>query len=114
MRNEWALYNQAQQTLIEATSKLDIVKAKEPERTQMREKVKFLDSLDPVHVLYKQYIDKLSSLTTLERAISDAEKSVETATQHESNCIEAHEALESQAETIQAKRTTLALLQQQS
>lgn len=114
LRNEWALYNQAQQSLIEATSKLDIVKAKEPERTQLREKVKFLDSLVPVHVLYKQYIDKQSTLTTLERALSDAEKSVDTATQHESNCIEAHEALESQAETIQDKRTTLAQLQQQS
>lgn len=114
LRNEWALYNQAQQSLIEATSKLDIVKAKEPERTQLREKVKFLDSLVPVHVLYKQYIDKQSTLTTLERALSDAEKSVDTATQHESKCIEAHEALESQAETIQAKRTTLAQLQQQS
>ncbi|WP_455239818.1 AAA family ATPase [Veillonella sp.] len=114
LRNEWALYNQAQQSLIEATSKLDLVKAKEPERTQLREKVKFLDSLVPVHVLYKQNIDKQSSLTTLERALSDAEKSVDTATQHESNCIEAHEALESQAEMIQAKRTTLAQLQQQS
>lgn len=114
LRNEWALYNQAQQSLIEATSKLDVVKAKEPERTQLREKVKFLNSLSPVHALYKQYIDKQSTLTTLERALSDAEKSVDTATQHESNCIEAHEALESQAETIQAKRTTLAQLQQQS
>lgn len=114
LRNEWALYNQAQQSLIEATSKLDIVKAKEPERAQLREKVQFLNSLSPVHALYKQYIDKQSSLTTLERALSDAEKSVDTATQHESNCIEAHEALESQAETIQAKRTTLAQLQQQS
>ena len=114
LRNEWALYNQAQQSLIEATSKLDIVKAKEPERTQLREKVKFLNSLSPVHALYKQYIDKQSALTTLERALCDAEKSVDTATQHESNCIEAHEALESQAETIQAKRTTLAQLQQQS
>ena len=114
LRNEWALYNQAQQSLIEAMSKLDIVKAKEPERTQLREKVQFLNTLSPVHVLYKQNIDKQSSLTTLERALSDAEKSVETATQHESNCIEAHEALESQAETIQAKRTTLAQLQQQS
>lgn len=114
LRNEWALYNQAQQSLIEATSKLDIVKAKEPERTQLREKVQFLNSLSPVHALYKQYIDKQSTLTTLERALSDAEKSVETATQHESKCIEAHEALESQAETIQAKRTTLAQLQQQS
>ena len=114
LRNEWALYNQAQQSLIEATSKLDIVKAKEPERTQLREKVKFLDSLVSVHALYKQCIDKQSTLTTLERAFCDAEKSVDTATQHESNCIEAHEALESQAETIQAKRTTLAQLQQQS
>lgn len=114
LRNEWALYNQAQQSLIEATSKLDIVKAKEPERTHLREKVQFLNTLSPVHVLYKQYIDKQSSLTTLERALSDAEKSVDTATQHESNCIEAYEALESQAETIQAKRTTLAQLQQQS
>ena len=114
LRNEWALYNQAQQSLIEAMSKLDIVKAKEPERTQLREKVQFLNSLSPVHALYKQYIDKQSTLTTLERALCDAEKSVDTATQHESNCIEAHEALESQAETIQAKRTTLAQLQQQS
>lgn len=114
LRNEWALYNQAQQSLIEATSRLDIVKAKEPERTQLREKVKFLDSLGPVHALYKQNIDKQSTLTTLEQALCDAEKSVDTATQHESNCIEAHEALESQAETIQAKRTTLAQLQQQS
>ena len=114
LRNEWALYNQAQQSLIEAMSKLDIVKAKEPERAQLREKVQFLNSLSPVHALYKQYIDKQSSLTTLERALSDAEKSVDTATQYESNCIEAHEALESQAETIQAKRTTLAQLQQQS
>lgn len=114
LRNEWALYNQAQQSLIEATSRLDIVKAKEPERTQLREKVKFLDSLVPVHALYKQNIDKQSTLTTLEQALCDAEKSVDTATQHESNCIEAHEALESQAETIQAKRTTLAQLQQQS
>lgn len=114
LRNEWALYNQAQQSLIEATSKLDIVKAKEPERTQLREKVQFINSLSPVHALYKQYIDKQSTLTTLERALSDTEKSVDTATQHESNCIETHEALESQAETIQAKRTTLAQLQQQS
>ena len=114
LRNEWALYNQAQQSLIEATSRLDIVKAKEPERTQLREKVKFLDSLVPVHALYKQNIDKQSTLTTLEQALCDAEKSVDTATQHESNCIEAHEALESQAETIQAKRTNLAQLQQQS
>ena len=114
LRNEWALYNQAQQSLIEATSRLDIVKAKEPERTQLREKVKFLDSLVPVHALYKQNIDKQSTLTTLEQALCDAEKSVDTATQYESNCIEAHEALESQAETIQAKRTTLAQLQQQS
>lgn len=114
LRNEWALYNQAQQSLIEATSKLDIVKAKEPERAQLREKVQFLNSLSPVHALYKQYIDKQSTLITLERALCDAEKSVDTATQHESNCIEAHEALETQAEMIQAKRTTLAQLQQQS
>lgn len=114
LRNEWALYNQAQQSLIEATSKLDIVKAKEPERTQLREKVQFLNSLSPVHALYKQYIDKQSSLTTLERSLSDAEKSVDTATQHETNCIEVYEALASQAETIQSKRTTLAQLQQQS
>ena len=64
--------------------------------------------------MYQQYIDKQSSLTTLERSLSDAEKSVDTATQHETNCIEVHEALESQAKTIQSKRTTLAQLQQQS
>lgn len=114
LRKEWALYNQAQQSLAQATSQLDLVKAKEPERTQLSEKVQFLNSLSPVHALYQQYIDKQSSLTTLERALSDAEKSVDTATQHETNCIEVHEALASQAETIQSKRTTLAQLQQQS
>ena len=114
LRKEWALYNQAQQSLAQARSQLDLVKAKEPEHTQLSEKVQFLNSLSPVHSLYQQYIDKQSSLTTLERALSDAEKSVDTATQHETNCIEVHEALESQAETIQAKRTTLAQLQQQS
>ena len=65
---------QAQQSLAQATSQLDLVKAKEPERTQLREKVQFLNSLSPVHALYQQYIDKQSSLTTLERALSDAEK----------------------------------------
>lgn len=114
LRKEWALYNQAQQSLAQATSQLDLVKAKEPERTQLSEKVQFLNSLSPVHALYQQYIDKQSSLTTLEGALSDAEKSVDIATQHETNCIEVHEALESQAETIQSKRTTLAQLQQQS
>ena len=114
LRKEWALYNQAQQSLAQATSQLDLVKAKEPERTQLSEKVQFLNSLSPVHALYQQYIDKRSSLTTLERALSDAEKSVDTATQHETNCIEVYEALASQAETIQSKRTTLAQLQQQS
>ena len=114
LRKEWALYNQAQQSLAQARSQLDLVKVKEPERTQLSEKVQFLNSLSPVHALYQQYIDKQSSLTTLERALSDAEKSVDTATQHETNCIEVYEALESQAEMIQSKRTTLAQLQQQS
>ena len=41
-------------------------------------------------------------------------KSVEAATQHESKCTEAYEVLASHAETIQAKRTTLAQLQQQA
>ena len=50
------------------------MKAKEPERTQLREKVQFLNSLSPVHALYQQYIDKQSSLTTLKQALSDAEK----------------------------------------
>ena len=64
--------------------------------------------------LYQQYIDKHSSLATLAQALTESDKSVHTAIQHESNCIEAYEALESQAETIQSKRTTLAQLQQQS
>ena len=51
LRNEWALYNQAQQSLVQATSQLDLVKAKEPERTQLREKVQFLNSLSPVHAI---------------------------------------------------------------
>lgn len=42
------------------------------------------------------------------------QKSVEAATQYESKCTEAYEVLASHAETIQAKRTTLAQLQQQS
>ena len=39
---------------------------------------------------------------------------MESASQHESKCTAAHEALVSQAETMQTKRTTLAQLQQQS
>ncbi len=41
-------------------------------------------------------------------------KSVEIASQQESKCTEAHEVLASQAEIMQAKRTTLAQLRQQS
>ena len=41
-------------------------------------------------------------------------KSVDAATQHESKCTEDYEVLASHAETIQAKRTTLAQLRQQS
>ncbi len=41
-------------------------------------------------------------------ALSDAKKGVDVATQHESKCTEAYGMLESQAETMQAKRTTLA------
>ena len=114
LRNEWALYNQAQQSLARATSQLDLVKAKEPERTQLREKVQFLTSLTPSYELYKQFSDKQAVLKTLETALSDAEKSVEVAIQHEAKCIEVYGTLESQAETMQAKRTTLAQLQQQS
>ena len=50
----------------------------------------------------------------METALSDAKKGVEIASQQESKCTEAHEVLVSQAETIQAKRTTLAQLRQQS
>ncbi len=50
----------------------------------------------------------------METALSDAKKGVEIASQQESKCTEVHEILVSQAETIQAKRTTLAQLQQQS
>ena len=114
LRNEWALYNQAQQSLAEATSKLDLVKAREAERASLREKVQFLTSLMPSFELYKQVSDKQSVLKTLETTLSDAKKGVESASQHESKCTEAHEALAAQAETIQAKRTTLAQLQQQS
>lgn len=114
LRNEWALYNQAQQSLARATSQLDLVKAKEPERTQLREKVQFLTSLTPSYELYKQFSDKQAVLKTLETALSDAKKGVESASQHESKCTEDHDVLASQAETIQVKRTTLAQLQQQS
>ncbi|WP_314642748.1 SMC family ATPase [uncultured Veillonella sp.] len=114
LRKEWALYNQAQQSLDEATSKLDLVKAREGERSSLQEKVQFLSSLTPSYELYKEFSDKQAVLKTLEKALSDAKKGVEIASQHESKCTEAHEVLVSQAETIQAKRTTLAQLRQQS
>ena len=114
LRNEWALYNQAQQSLAEATSKLDLVKAREAERASLHEKVQFLTGLTPSYELYKQLADKQAVLKTLKTALSDAKKSVEAATQHESKCTEAYEVLASHAETIQAKRTTLAQLRQQS
>ena len=114
LRKEWAVYNQAQQSLTEASSKLDLVKAREGERSSLREKVQFLTSLTPTYELYKQFSDKQSVLKTLETALSDAKKGVEIASQQESKCTETHEVLASQAETIQANRTTLAQLRQQS
>jgi len=114
LRNEWALYNQAQHSLIEATNKLDLVKVRESERGQLSEKVQFLASLTPSYELYKQFSDKQRVLKTLETALSDAKKGVEIASQQESKCTEAHEVLASQAETIQVKRSTLAQLRQQS
>ena len=114
LRNEWALYNQVQQSLIEATNKLDLVKEREKERSSLNEKVQFLTGLTPSYELYKQLGDKQAVLKTLKTALSDAKKSVEAAIQHESKCTEVYETLESQAETMQAKRTTLAQLQQQA
>ena len=114
LRNQWSLYNQAQQSLVEATSKFDLVKTRETERVNLSEKVKFLNSLAPTHELYKQYIEKQAVLKTLEQALSDAEERVKLATQHEAKCLEAYSGLEGQAESIQAKRTTLAQFQQQA
>ena len=114
LRNEWALYNQVQQSLIEATNKLDLVKEREEARSSLHEKVQFLTGLTPSYELYKQLGDKQAVLKTLKTALSDAKKSVEAAAQHESKCTEAYEVLASHAETIQAKRTTLAQLRQQS
>lgn len=114
LRKEWAVYNQAQQSLTEATSTLDLVKAREGDRSSLHEKVQFLTSLTPSYELYKQFSDKQYVLKTLETALSDAKKGVKTAAQQESKCTEAHEVLASQADTIQAKRTTLAQLKQQS
>ena len=114
LRNQWSLYNQAQQSLTEATSKFDIVKARETERVNLSEKVQFLNSLAPTHELYKQYIEKQAVLKTLEEALSDAEERVKLATQHEAKCLEVYSGLEGQAESIQAKRTTLAQFQQQA
>ena len=114
LRNEWALYNQAQHSLIEATNKLDLVKEREQERSSLNEKVQFLTGLTPSYELYKQLGDKQAVLKNLKTGLSDAKKSVEAATQHESKCTEVYETLESQAETMQAKRTTLAQLQQQA
>lgn len=114
LRNQWSLYNQVQQSLTEATSKFDIVKARETERVNLSEKVQFLNSLAPTHELYKQYIEKQAVLKTLEQALSDAEERVKLATQHEASCLEVYSGLEGQAESIQAKRTTLAQFQQQA
>ena len=114
LRNEWALYNQVQQSLIEATNKLELVKEREKERSSLHEKVQFLTGLTPSYELYKQLGDKQAVLKTLETALSDAKKGVDVATQHESKCTAAYGMLESQAETMQAKRTTLAQLQQQA
>lgn len=114
LRKEWAVYNQAQESLVEATSKLDLVKVRESEREQLSEKVQFLTSLTPSYELYKQFSDKQCVLKTLETALSDAKKGVEIASQQESKCTEAHEVLASHSETIQANRTTLAQLRQQS
>ena len=114
LRKEWALYNQAKQSLVEATATLDVVKAREEERSNLQEKVRFLTSLTPSYELYKQFSDKQGVLKTLGTTLSDAKQGVESASQHESKCTEAHEALASQAEIMQAKRTTLAQLQQQS
>ena len=114
LRNEWALYNQVQQSLIKATNKLDLVKEREKERSSLNEKVQFLTGLTPSYELYKQLGDKQAVLKTLETALSDAKKSVDAAAQHESKCTEDYEVLASHAETIQAKRTTLAQLRQQS
>ena len=114
LRKEWAVFNQAQQSLVEATSKLELIKVRESERGQLSEKVQFLTSLTPSYELYKQFSDKQSVLKTLETALSDAKKGVEIASQHESKCTEIHDVLASQGETIQAKRTTLAQLRQQS
>ena len=114
LRKEWAVYNQAQQSLTQAASTLDLVKAREGERSNLSEKVQFLTSLTPSYELYKQFSDKQGVLKTLETALSDAKKGVEIASQHESKCTEAHDVLASQGETIQAKRTTLAQLRQQS
>ena len=114
LRNEWALYNQVQQSLIEATNKLDLVKEREKERSSLHEKVQFLTGLTTSYELYKQLDDKQAVLKTLKTALSDAKKSVEAATQYESKCTEDYEVLASHAETIQAKRTALAQLRQQS
>ena len=114
LRKEWAVYNQAQQSLTEAASTLDLVKAREGERSSLSEKVQFLTSLTPSYELYKQFSDKQGVLKTLETALSDAKQGVEIASQHEAKCTEAHDVLASQGETIQAKRTTLAQLRQQS
>ena len=114
LRKEWALYNQAKQSLVEATATLDLVKAREEERSSLQEKVRFLTSLTPSYELYKQFSDKQGVLKTLGTTLSDAKLGVESASQHESKCTEAHEALASQAEIMQAKRTTLAQLRQQS
>ena len=114
LRNQWSLYNQAQQSLAEATSKLELVRAKETERVNLNEKVQFLNSLAPTHELYKQYIEKKAVLKTLEQALSDAEECVKLATQHEAKCLEVYSGLEGQVESIQVKRTTLAQFQQQA
>ena len=114
LRNEWALYNQVQQSLIKATNKLDLVKEREKKRSSLNEKVQFLTGLTPSYELYKQLSDKQSVLKTLDTSLSEAENNVDSATQYESKCIEAYAVLEAQAENMQAKRTALAQMEQQS
>ena len=78
LRSQWSLYNQAQQSLVEATSKLDLVKTRETERVNLSEKVQFLNSLAPTHELYKQYIEKQAVLKNFRTGFFRCEKTCGT------------------------------------
>ena len=114
LRNRWALYNQVEQSLLDAQTALDKVKAKEPERCKLAQQVQFLTALTPVYELYKQYKNKADSLHTLEKTLAEAQTSLVTAQVVEAQCCKAYEVLQAQSDAMQENRVTLTYWEQQA